>query len=116
MTRRNTNKLKFNETNIAWMTFGLTFVMTLFGIPIWVFTTFATQAYVKESNNQIYKNIEERHLDAIAHSDLNRASVENELRDQTGTLTEIRDTLRTLEERIWLEQNPRPYAKLRRKK
>lgn len=67
------------------------------GIVIWAFTTFAEKNYVKEQNAMIMNTIEQRHREALEHSDMNRDRM-------MSVLVGIQDTVKTIESRTWAQE------------
>jgi predicted PurR-regulated permease PerM len=106
-----------------WLPRDLTLVFALLGVVVWVFTTFATQSSVKDvttalqqsieksnetmtrvleqQNQSLVKYIDERHAEAISHSDMNRQSMEGSLNKTNEILNDLRDTLKSLEGRLY---------------
>lgn len=89
------------ERWIPWLSFVLTFVVAVIAVPIWVFTTFATQAYVKDANIQLTKYVDERHAEAVAHSDANRTAMQGLIEKTDAVLNDIKDTVKSIEQRTW---------------
>lgn len=72
------------------------------GIVVWAFNTFAQISYVKEQNTAMLATIEQRHKEAIEHSDMNRDRM-------LSVLMEVKETVKTIENRFWSETNARKH-------
>lgn len=82
------------EKNILRELFPITsFVGAFVGIVVWVYSTFATQAQLRENVDQLKQAIKTSHDSTIEHSDLNR--------DRMLTAIEgIKDALKVVDQRM----------------
>ena len=63
------------------------------GIVAWSFNTFAQLSYVREQNNNLTTLIEQRHKDAIEHSDQN-------FQQMVALMEGIKNSLQNIERRL----------------
>jgi peptidoglycan hydrolase CwlO-like protein len=113
--------------NPPWLPRDLTLVFALLGVVVWVFTTFATNSSVKDittalqqsiresndtltrvlekQNAALVKYIDDRHSDAIGHSDTNRQSMERNIDKTNEILNDLKTSIKSLEG--YLMERPR---------
>lgn len=89
---------------IGWLGLVATFLGGLVMGMAYIFTTFATSSYVDKSVQGSMKYTDDKHAEAIAHSDANRASMAGEITGLKALMVEIKDTVKTIETRTWESQ------------
>jgi hypothetical protein len=73
-----------SNTILAALNPTINVVVLITGLVVWAFQTFAQISYVKEQNAQLISLVEQRHKDAVEHSDMNRdrmLSILNEMKE-----------------------------------
>lgn len=85
----NSKKLNSNAV-ISALSPTVNMIVLVTGLVVWAFNTFAQISYVKEQNQQLLSLVEQRHRDAIDHSDMNRERM-------MSVLMEVKETVKSLE-------------------
>lgn len=75
----------------------MSFTIGVVGGMAYVFTNFASVAYVDKTNEKTVKYVDQRFAEAIEHSDMNRERM-------MAILGEIKDSVKTVEARTWEEK------------
>jgi hypothetical protein len=89
---------------IAWLSLVVAFLVGVCGGMAYIYNTFATTSYVDKNIGTTLKYVDDKHADAISHSDANRAAMFAEIKSQQSILSEIKDTVKTIETRTWESQ------------